>query len=41
MFQFQCCGVDSYADWEYVFTEKGENIKVPPSCCKRQEEVSL
>lgn len=32
-FQFECCGVDNYTDWNGVF----HNDRLPVSCCPRKD----
>ena len=42
-FQFHCCGVDSYTEFQYATKwnktfHTGETMKIPPSCCKIENE---
>ena len=41
-FQFHCCGVDSYKEFEYATkwnkTSALGTMVIPPSCCKLKDE---
>ena len=42
MFQYDCCGVDAYTEWEDSNNAYLEDMgyKVPASCCKEKDDTN-